>query len=172
VFEKIDKFQYHIHVKQRCNSGTTRSEYKLGLQLKCRFQYQRYSKSVKSSLRITWRCKRQNQFNTTDDVTWSMSHVFLHRIGKRRHYFRGPYNCLCRKIARENLFNEKILGFNIILEADFTYREPKYLYINVIWLICRLMIMPLQFFSLGTTAPVGLGLPPWNSPFHFVFFQS
>jgi hypothetical protein len=23
------------------------------------------------------------------------------------------------------------------------------------------------FFFIGTTAPVGLGLPPWNSPFHF-----
>jgi hypothetical protein len=26
------------------------------------------------------------------------------------------------------------------------------------------------FFSIGTTAPVGLGLPPWNSLFHFGFF--
>jgi hypothetical protein len=26
------------------------------------------------------------------------------------------------------------------------------------------------FFFIGTTAPVGLGLPPWNSPFHFGFF--
>jgi hypothetical protein len=25
-------------------------------------------------------------------------------------------------------------------------------------------------FFIGTTAPVGLGLPPWNSPFHFGFF--
>jgi hypothetical protein len=27
----------------------------------------------------------------------------------------------------------------------------------------------LNFFFIGTTAPVGLGLPPWNSPFHFGF---
>jgi hypothetical protein len=27
-----------------------------------------------------------------------------------------------------------------------------------------------QFFFIGTTAPVGLGLPPWISPFHFGFF--
>jgi hypothetical protein len=28
----------------------------------------------------------------------------------------------------------------------------------------------INFSPLGTTAPVGLGLPPWNSPFHFGFF--
>jgi hypothetical protein len=27
-----------------------------------------------------------------------------------------------------------------------------------------------NFFFIGTTAPVGLGLPPWNCPFHFGFF--
>jgi hypothetical protein len=27
-------------------------------------------------------------------------------------------------------------------------------------------------FFIGTTAPVGLGLPPWNSPFHFFFFPN
>jgi hypothetical protein len=26
------------------------------------------------------------------------------------------------------------------------------------------------FFFIGTTAPVGPGLPPWNCPFHFGFF--
>jgi hypothetical protein len=28
------------------------------------------------------------------------------------------------------------------------------------------------FFFIGTTAPMGLGLPPWNSPFHFGFFPN
>jgi hypothetical protein len=27
-----------------------------------------------------------------------------------------------------------------------------------------------HFFFISITAPVGLGLPPWNSPFHFGFF--
>jgi hypothetical protein len=35
--------------------------------------------------------------------------------------------------------------------------------------VCR-VTQGAYIFFIGTTAPVGLGLPPWNSPFHFGFF--
>jgi hypothetical protein len=46
--------------------------------------------------------------------------------------------------------------------------------LNVIIIIIIITIIALIFlgifFPIGTTAPVGLGLPPWNSPFHIGFF--